>query len=97
MCAVCVFLEQKIGVLCAVFFGAENRRAVWVFLEQKICNGSFICSRNFIQSIFPAIRETDLCSGSKREFFEDSFRVRSSSICFDLRLDLPIILFTIFG
>ena len=79
------FLEQKIGVLCGFF------------LEQKICSDSFICSRNFIQPIFLAIRETDLCSGSKREFFEDSFRVRSSSICLDLRLDLPIILFTIFG
>ena len=71
--------------------------AVCVFLEQKICSGSFICSRNFIQPIFPAIRETDLCSGSKREFFDDSFRVRSSSICLDLRVYLPIILFTIFG
>ena len=50
------FLEQKGGVLS-------------VFLEQKICSGSFICSRNFIQLIFPASRETDLCSGSKREFF----------------------------
>ena len=71
--------------------------AVCVFLEQKICSGSFICNRNFIQPIFLAIRETDLCSGSKREFFDDSFRVRSSSICLDLRLYLPIILFTIFG
>ena len=42
--------------------------------------------------------QTDLCSGSvKKGIFEDSFRVRSSSICLDLRLDLPIILFTIFG
>ena len=80
-----------------VFSRAKRKGAGRFFLEQKICSGSFICNRNFIQPIFPAIRETDLCSGSKRKFFEDSFRVRSSSICLDLRLDLPIILFTIFG
>ena len=80
-----------------LFREQKRRRVGRVFLEQKICSDNFICSRNFIQPIFPAIRETDLCSGSKREFFEDSFRVRSSSICLDLRLDLPIILFTIFG
>ena len=51
------------------FPGAENRHAVCVFLEQKICSGSFICSRIFFQPIFPAIRETDLCSGRKRNLF----------------------------
>ena len=86
----------------AFFFRAEN----------GCVQCAFFWSRNFIQPIFPAIRETDLCSVSKRNLFwvyfyrkvflfrsdsEDSFRVRSSSICLDLRLDMPIILFTIFG
>ena len=60
------FLEQKGGVL-GVFFS-----------EQKICSGSFICSRNFIQPIFPAIRETDLCSGSKRNLFGYTFTEKFS-------------------
>ena len=86
------------------FWIAENRDGmVFFFWSKKIgvlC--VFFWSRKFVAEIlfsqfFPAIRETDLCSGSKREFFEDSFRVRSSSICLDLRLDFPIILFTIFG
>ena len=63
------FLESRKGGELGVFFWSKNRRDVCVFLEQKICSGSFICSRNFIQPIFPAIRETDLCSDSKREFF----------------------------
>ena len=62
------------GVCWCVFFLEQKRRcAARFFLEQKICSGSFICSRNFIQPIFPAIRETDLCSGSKREFFLGQF------------------------
>ena len=79
------FREQKTGVCSVCFSGADFAAAV------------LLLSRNFIQPIFPTSRETDLCGGSKREFFEDSFRVRSSSICLDLRLDLPIILFTIIG
>ena len=80
------------------FFRAENGCVQCAFFwSRKFAAAVLLLSRNFIQPIFPAIRETDLCSGSKREFFEDSFRVRSSSICLDLRLDLPIILFTIFG
>ena len=79
------FREQKTGVCSVRFSGADFAAAV------------LLLSRNFIQPIFPASRETDLCGGSKREFFEDSFRVRTSSICLDLRLDLPIILFTIIG
>ena len=79
------FRERKTGVCSVRFSGADFAAAV------------LLLSRNFIQPIFPASRETDLCGGSKREFFDDSFRVRSSSICLDLRLDLPIILFTIIG
>ena len=79
------------------FFRAENGCVQCAFFWSRKFAAAVLLSRNFIQPIFPAIRETDLCSGSKREFFEDSFRVRSSSICLDLRLDLPIILFTIFG
>ena len=60
------------------FFLEQKGEVLGVFLEQKICSGSFICSRNFIQLIFSAIRETDLCSGSKRNFFGFSFTERFS-------------------
>ena len=39
---------------------------------------------------FPAVRGGQICQCEKKGIFEDSFRVRSSSICLDLRLDLPI-------
>ena len=52
-----VFLEQKTGVCSVRFSGADFAAAV------------LLLSRNFIQPIFPASRETDLCGGSKREFF----------------------------
>ena len=51
------FLEQKMGVCSVHFSGADFAAAV------------LLLSRNFIQPIFPASRETDLCGGSKREFF----------------------------
>ena len=84
MCSrVFVFLEEKKNKRrragAAIFFSGADFAATVLLL-----------SRNFIQPIFPASREIDLCGGSKREFFEDSFRMRSSSICLDLRLDLPI-------
>ena len=60
------------------FFLEQKRGLLGVFLEHKICSGSFICSRNFIQPIFPAIKETDLCSGSKRNFFGYTFTERFS-------------------
>ena len=43
------------------------------------------------------LAENGCVQWQKKGIFEDSFRVRSSSICLDLRLDLSIILFTIFG
>ena len=81
------FLEQKKGGVLGVFFWSRKFAAAVLFAAE-----------NFIQPIFPAIRERLICAVAvKGNFFEDSFRVRYSSICLDLRLDLPIILFTIFG
>ena len=76
------------------YSGAENRACGVRFFWSK--RGAVQCV--FGQSSFfsSSERRPDL-SVCKRDFFEDSFRVRSSSICLDLRLDLPIILFTIFG
>ena len=65
------------------FFGAEKSVAA-IFFQQKREPD------NFWVYLF-------LQKGFLRLDLEDSFRVRSSSICLDLRLDLPIILFTIFG
>ena len=66
-------LEQKTGVCWCVFFLEQKGGVLRVFfLEQKIC------SINFIQPIFPAIRETDLCSGSKRNLFGYTFTERFS-------------------
>ena len=42
--------EKKACV--GVFPRAENRRLVCVFLEQKICSGSFICSRIIFSQFF---------------------------------------------
>ena len=48
--------------MCSVrFSGADFAAAV------------LLLSRNFIQPIFPASREIDLCGGSKREFLRTVF------------------------
>ena len=55
------FLEQKTSVCSVCLSGADFAAAV------------LLLSRNFIQPIFPASRETDLCDGSKREFLRTVF------------------------
>ena len=61
--------------MCAGAFFSWSKKEVcfaFFFLEQKIF------SINFIQPIFPVIRETDLCSGSKRNLFGYTFTERFS-------------------
>ena len=79
------FLEQKGGVLRVFFW--SRKFAVAVLFAAEILFSQF----------FRQVERLICAVAVKGNFFEDSFRVRSSSICLDLRLDLPIILFTIFG
>ena len=79
------FSGAKIGVLC-VFFWSKKFAAAVLFAAEILFSQFFRQSERLICAV-----------AVKWNFFEDSFRVRSSSICLDLRLDLPIILFTIFG
>ena len=78
------FSRAKIGVLC-VFFWSRKFGAVVLFAAEILFSQFFWQSARLICAV-----------AVKGNFFEDSFRVRSSSICLDLRLDLPIILFTLF-
>ena len=80
------FWSKKKEGCWAFFYGVENLQQQF-YLQQKI-----LFSQYFRQS-----RRLICAVAVKGNFFEDSFRVRYSSICLDLRLDLPIILFTIFG
>ena len=52
----------------AFFPGAENRRVVCVFLEQKICSGSFICSRIFFSQFFRQ-SERLICAVAEKGIF----------------------------
>ena len=71
--------------------------AVCVFLEQILQRQSYSSAEILFSQFFRQAKRLICAVAVKGNFFEDSFRVRSSSICLDLRLDLPIILFTIFG
>ena len=71
--------------------------AVCVFLEQILQRQSYSSAEILFSQFFRQAERLICAVAVKGNFFEDSFRVRSSSIFLDLRLDLPIILFTIFG
>ena len=58
-----IFILKPIRAAAYRFYYKNLRkRAVLVFFfwSEKICSGSFICSRNFFQSIFSTIRETEV-------------------------------------
>ena len=69
---------------------SEAVRGSQICMQTDLCSGSVKKKESFFWVYF--YRKVFLF----RSDSEDSFRVRSSSICLDLRLDLSIILFTIF-
>ena len=94
----CWFFWSRKRRRAGAFFSGAKRRGAGRFSWSRKFAAAVLFAKKILFSQFFRQSERLICAVAvKGNFFEDNFQVRSSSFCLDLRLDLPIILFTIFG